>query len=189
MAEDSPVVEKNERPQRGSIEPTVPLCFVNLDQSNLGQDQQTKKLVRSHVMQQYRRRKTPGTSKPSISVTEKRVLRGRGRVRSVDDVLEDALDRLNVETFCTCLDLAGPNTSSLTARVPESGKTIFKLDLAGNPIAYCQDCKRCISRVSTGPPTTVLGAGKIDPFTSLPLKNQTKSFYLLDHCTNISIDN
>jgi hypothetical protein len=181
MAEDS---KKDGQPH----ESPGPLRFVNLDRSNLGRDPSTKKIVRSHVMQRYRRGKAMKTPSPNPSPPVWNETKDRKPTESPRDVLEEVLGRLEKAGYsCQCLlSRPGPARRRSSLGTPLSETTPVD-DKCSKPLfTVCPKCGGCIrasTQVSPNLTRTILGAGKTDPFNTLPLNDQTQSFYLLDHCT------
>lgn len=172
--------------QAGS--PPEPLRFVNLDRSNLGRDPNTKKLVRSHVMQRYRRGKALKTPTQS-PLPGSPVLQEKKPATSPAELLAEVLGKLqNAGYACSCSRPGLPRRRSSNRSV--ASETSSSENTKSTPLfTVCQKCGGCIRSASANPssaPGTMLGAGKKDPFNTLPLSDQTQSFYLLDHCRAFS---
>lgn len=167
-----------------------PLRFVNLDHANLGRDPGTKKLVRSHVMQRYRRGKamkpTPAPTPTQSPLDSPPVLKENRPPSSPNLVLNEVFERLQGAGYaCSCVEQGASRRRSSRGSVSGEASTSGKRK--SEPLfTVCTECGGCVRaamcRPSKSTPGLTLGAGKSDPFDTLPLCDQTQSFYLLDHC-------
>ncbi len=151
------------------------LHFVNLSTPNEGKDEETRKAVRTHVMQQYiQKKRLRDKNRPFKKPSPERLSRlwctCRGR-----EVLAPALSISNDESLrdnATC-DFCHSQRSTVT-KSPLNGNHGRQQQPA---TVYISDEGSYISR-----PVTALGAGRVDPFGVYPIEAHPYMHELVDHC-------
>ena len=155
------------------------LHFVNLSKPNGGKDEETRRAVRTHVMQQY--------------IQKKRLREKRGTARKT---LFEKVPQLP----CTCpnnnqvVPLASGTSSSWPtidfSICPKcDGRRWAILDTGSGRSGSCYLApQQVMARYShrgrrwEDHPVTLLGAGRVDPFGVYPVEAQPYMHDLLDHC-------
>lgn len=156
------------------------LHFVNVSKPNGGKDEETRRAVRTHVMQQY---------------IQKRRLQEKRRASHTP--LERA-----AQLPCVCLTTkAVPQPFGTSSGRHKSGFGICpecrgrrwaitntgRDGSDGGILAQEQAVNRFSSRGPPDHPATLLGAGRVDPFGVYPVEAQPYMHDLLDHCMCCSL--
>ena len=154
--------------------PHSTLHFVNLSRPNEGKDEETRRAVRTHVMQQY---------------IHKKKLRDKRRVTK--RIASEAVPRLS----CTCPGTqASDKPSNLSAGESVVCPTCHGLRWVRTESAVDRNSGQpsrehlAVTRYTTrrrrsdAHPVTTLGAGRVDPFRVYPVEAQPYMHDLLDHC-------
>ena len=153
------------------------LHFVNLSKPNEGKDEETRRAVRTHVMQQY--------------IQKKRLREKRRAVKKIPS--EGTL-----QLPCRCPDSAAvPQTLGTTSSWPTKdsgacptchGRRWAMRETGSNRNAGLSLGQQAVVRYSNKErrrmehPVTVLGAGRVDPFGVYPVEAKPYMHDLLDHC-------
>lgn len=166
----------------GKPEDFQALQFINLT-NNYCPDSNSKRLVRAHVMKKYR---GDQRKKGKSSATQNRPIRELG-----DKVEVPKGEKVNRVTKLPT-PLATRNTWIVEKASPSSLQPCTQLarETGSQGKGVQDDAQEDVSTNETQiiRLPRILGAGRIDPLNSLPIKNSPQTAYLIDHCkSNINL--
>ncbi len=153
------------------------LHFVNLSKPNEGKDEETRRAVRTHVMQQYIQKKRLREKRRERQTPFERTPRLRCKCPTIQAVPQafDTSSNWQTRDIGICPTCCGRRWSMTDTGSDHS---------SGSILADQQAVTRYSSqeRWRMDHPATVLGAGRVDPFAVYPVEAQPYMHDLLDHC-------
>lgn len=151
------------------------LQFINLS-SNYSGDPNTKKVVRKHVMSKFRRDQRKEQSSAPKSKTPREVSGNQSKLPKPGKANK-------VTTVSPSTDIRPIEKSPLNDSQPRqilirrNGYSAPETDIQDESQHDAPQNETQLVRLPTN-----IGAGRDDPFDSLPMPNSPQTAYLLDHC-------
>lgn len=167
--------------------PSVALEFVNVGAISKAEKVRNQKLIRSTAMKSFRRRqqserslKGAGSSKEAANTKS---LRPMSANRSMSDEYVHSPPVLTTDFSCDVPFHQLSETSRLVSGSPQDRKNDHR-GLVDSNRSESSSSQSSRSSSILDSPITLLGAGRIDPFQSLPVQSSPQINELIDHCEN-----